>query len=115
MMDDALTYWDSEAPAMDAIMKEIEHFDARGMLRVYGRGDNFGRYRSFNMDIWKTCDGRLLMRCWSRCEDIDWRSFAIKGVNLVEIPERAKETGFRESWVPKAARKAYNQWIQEES
>ena len=114
MMEDALTYWDSEAPAMDAIVKEIEHFDARGMRRVYGRGDHFGHCRSFNMDIWKARDGRLLMRCWSRCKDIDWRSFEIKGVIPVKIPEGNKKTGLRESWVPKTARKAYNQWIQEE-
>ena len=114
MMEDALTYWNSEAPALDARVDEIEHFDARGMCRVYGRGDHFGRYRSFNMDIWKTRDGRLLMRCWSRCEDINWRSFEIKGVDSVEIPEGDKKTGFRESWVPKTARKAYNQWVQEE-
>jgi hypothetical protein len=54
------------------------------------------------------------MRCWSRCEDIDWRSFEIKGVDMVEIPDRDKKTGFEESWVPKAVRKAYDQWIQEE-
>jgi len=114
MMEDALTYWDSEAPTMDARVEEIEHFDARWMCCVYGRGDHFGRHRSFNMDIWKTRDGRLLMRCWSRCVHIDWRSFEIKGVDPVEIPEGDKKTGFRESWVPKTVRKVYNQWIQEE-
>ena len=113
MMEDALTYWDSEAPDMDARVEKIEHFDARGMCRVYGRGDHFDRHRSFNMDIWKTRDGRLLMRCWSRCEDIDWRSFEIKVVDPVEIPEGDKKTGFLESWVPNAARKAYDQWMQE--
>jgi hypothetical protein len=58
-MNDALTYWQSEAPAAKAFVMEIDHFDARGMSRVYGRGDHFGRYRSFHMDIWKTRDGRL--------------------------------------------------------
>ena len=48
------------------------------------------------------------------CEDIDWRSFEIKGVDMVEILARDKKTGFGESWVPKAVRKAYAQWIQEE-
>jgi hypothetical protein len=87
MMEDALTHWDSEAPTMDAQVEEIEHFDARGMCCVYGRGDHFGRHRSFNMDIWKTRDERLMMRCWSRCEDIDWRSFEIKGIDTDKIPE----------------------------
>ena len=99
---------------MDARVEEIEHFDARGMRRVYDRGDNFDRHHSFNMDIWKARDGRLLMRCWSRCEDIDWLSFEIKGVDMVKIPVRDKKTGFEESWVPKAVRKAHALWIQEE-
>jgi len=51
-MEDDLTYWDSKPPETDATVEEIDHFDARGMRRVYGRGDHFGRHRSFNMDIW---------------------------------------------------------------
>ena len=113
-MDGTLTLWESDIPDTNAVVLEIEHFDARGMCRVYGRGDNFGRHRSFNMDIWKTCDGRLLMRCWSRCEDIDWRSFEIKGADLAEISERPKCKGFLESWVPGPVRQAYEQWINEE-
>lgn len=113
-MEGTLTSWESDAPDADAVVSEIEHFDARGMRRVYGRGDHFGRYRSFNMDIWKTRDGRLLMRCWSRCKNIDWRSFEIKGVELAEISERVKCTGFLESWVPWPVRQAYEQWITEE-
>ena len=35
-------------------------------------------------------------------------------MDMVEIPARDKKTGFEESWVPKAVRKAYDQWIQEE-
>lgn len=113
-MKDALTCWGSEAPVTNAQTEEIEHFDARGMRRVYGRGDHFGRHWSFNMDIWKTYDGRLLMRCWSRCEDIDWRSFEIKGIDTSVIPLRDKKTRFQDSWVPKAIRKTYDQWIQDE-
>ena len=36
-MKDDPTYWDSKAPAKDAKVEEIEHFDARGMRHVYGR------------------------------------------------------------------------------
>jgi len=114
MQGTLLSHWESDAPDTDALVSEIEHFDARGMRRVYGRGDHFGRHCSFNMDIWKTRDGRLLMRCWSRCEDIDWRSFEIKEVDLAEISESPKCTGFIESWVPGAVRQAYDQWISEE-
>jgi hypothetical protein len=106
--------FESDAPETGALVTEIDHFNARGMRRVYGRGDHFDRHRSFNMDIWRTHDGRLLMRCWSRCEDIDWCSFKIKGVDLAEIPEINKSAGFQDSWVPSAARQAYERWIDEE-
>ena len=114
MREEAVTDWDSQPPAIKAQVEELDHFDARGMCRVYGRGDHFGRHRYFHMDIWETRDGRLLMRCWSGCQDIDWRSFEIKGVALAKIPEGNKRTGFGESWVPKAVRNAYDQWILEE-
>ena len=113
-MEDTLTHWESDVPDTDAVVLEIEHFDARGMCRAYRRGDNFGRHRSFNMDIWRTLDGRLLMRCWSHCEDIDWRSFEIKGVDLAEISERSKYKDFPDLWIPRSARQAYEQWINEE-
>ena len=113
-MEGTLTNWESDAPNTDAVVSEIEHFNARGMCRIYGRGDHLGRYRSFNMDIWKSRDGRLLMRCWSRCKDVDWRSFEIKGIELAEISELPKFTGFHESWIPWAVRQAYDQWITEE-
>jgi hypothetical protein len=54
------------------------------------------------------------MRCWSRCADIDWRSFEIKGVDLMDIPEGGKKMALSDSWVPKAVRQAYEQWIDEE-
>ncbi|MCX6996917.1 MAG: hypothetical protein NTV49_07490 [Kiritimatiellaeota bacterium] len=110
----ALICWGSKSPAAVARTEEIEHFDARGMRRVYGRGDHFGHRCTFNMEIWKTHDGRLLMRCWSWREDYDWRSFEIKGLDTTVIPEKNKKTGFQESWVPKSTRNAYEQWIREE-
>jgi len=113
-MKDDPTYWDSKPPAKDAKVEEIEHFDARGMRNVYGRGDQFGRHRYFHMDIWKTSDERLLMRFWSRCQEIDWRSFEIIGLDLRKIPEREKASGSGESWVPRAVRRTYNRWIDEE-
>ena len=45
MMEDDLTYWITESTDMDARVEGIEHFDARGMCRVYGRGDMIGRKR----------------------------------------------------------------------
>lgn len=98
-MDD-LTFWESEIPATVATVEEIDHFDARGMQRVYGRGDHFGRHHSFNMDIWMARNGRLLMRYWSRYCDIDRRSFEITGVDLGGIPERQVTSPYEESWIP---------------
>ena len=54
------------------------------------------------------------MRFWSRCQEIDGRSFEIIGIDLRKIAEREKSSGLRESWVPRAVRQAYNRWIDEE-
>jgi len=113
-MEDVLIYWDSDPPVTAATAEEIDHFDARGMRLVYGRGDHFGRHHSFHMDIWMANNRRLIVRCWSRCGDIDWRSLDIKGVDTSEIPVPDKKKGFQDSWVPEAARNAYCEWIQEE-
>ena len=113
-MKEALIYWDSDPPDTNANVEEIDHFDARGMHRVYGRGDHFGIRCSFHMDIWKTSDERLLMRCWSRRQEVDWRSFEIMGVDFAEIPECHKCKGFLDIWVPGTVRQAYDQWINEE-
>lgn len=113
-MEDVLMYWDSDSPVTGATVEEISHFNARGMCLVYGRSDHLGRHHTFHMDIWMDHNRRLLMRYWSRCEDIDWRSFEIKGVDTSEIPVPDKNKGLQDSWVPKAARNAYYEWIQEE-
>jgi hypothetical protein len=110
-----LIYWESDPPDTDAEVEWIDHFDARGMRNVYGRGDHFDRRLTFHMDIWMTRNRRLLMRCWSRCGDTDWRSFEIKGVDTSRIPKPHKKEGLQGSWVPEAARKAYSEWIEDES
>jgi len=112
-MIDSLVFWDSKSRETIATAEEIDYFDARGMHLMYGRGDNFGRHHTFHMDIWMRRDGRLLMRCWSRCLDIDSRSFEIKGVHPSEILEIDKKKGFIDLWVPRAVRNAYEEWIQE--
>ena len=109
-----IVFWESEASETTAIVEECDPFVARGMRRVYGRGDHLGRYRTFYMDIWRDRRGRLFMRCWSRCSDIDWREFEIKGMDVDMIPEGDRERGFKDCWLPKAARDAYEEWIREE-
>lgn len=111
---EALTHWDSNPPDKDAEVERIDHFDARGMRLVYGRGDHFSRHRTFNMDIWITRTGRLLMRCWSRCRDIDGCSFEIKGLDTSAIPQLGTKTGLHDSWVPGVVRNTYDEWIQAE-
>jgi hypothetical protein len=113
-MEEVLIHWDSGPPDADAKVEEIHPFDARGMRRFYGRGDHFGRHHTFNMDIWMSRAGRLLMRCWSHCRDIDGRSFEIKGLDISEIPEPAKNACLQDSWVPNVVRNIYEEWIHEE-
>jgi hypothetical protein len=110
----ALTCWNSEEPAANAVVEEIDHFVARGMRRVYERGDYFIRHCSFNMDIWQDRQGRLLMRCWSRSDEVDERSFEIKGMDLQAIPRLDKMRGFEDWWIPGAVREAYVEWVREE-
>lgn len=107
-------YWEFEAPEATAIVDEHGHFDARGMRPVYGRGDHIGLGHTFNMNIWKDKQRRLFMRFWSRCSEIDWRSYEIKGLDVSSIPDRDKEHGFEDWWLPKAVRTAYELWIAEE-
>ncbi len=113
-MGGGLAAWGSEAPDADATVEEVDHFGARGMRRVYCRGDWFGRHHSLSMDIWLAHDGRLLMKCWSRCRDIDPRSFMITGVDPDGIPERRESEAYEDAWIPMAVRQAYDRWISEE-
>ena len=60
-MLDSTVYWGEPFNGEpNATLEAIGHFDARGMRRVYGRGDHFKRV--FNMDIWKDRNDRLLAR-----------------------------------------------------
>jgi hypothetical protein len=109
-----IVIWDSKPPGTKATVREIPHFIPRGMPRVYGRGDHYGPNHSFRMDIWLDRKGPLLMRCWSRCSDIDGRSFEITSARWGAIPVRKAEEAFTDFWIPKAVRKAYEAWIIEE-
>lgn len=91
----------------------IDYFDARGMKRVYGRGDCLGRHHYFNMDIWATSSGRLLMRFWSRSSDIVGRSFEIFGINVAKSIILPQFKMF-EDWLPYIVREAYDTWIEDE-
>ena len=105
-----LTGWDGDGRRGRGVkLKCISHFDARGMKRVYGRGDRFGNGRTFNMDVWLTRAGRLLARFWSCSSEVDWESYEIVG--LPHPPVRGKEAGLSEDWVPQRLRTQYDSWI----
>ena len=94
-------------------VKSIDHFNARGMRRVYGRGDTFqiaGR-RAYkrNLDIWLTREGRLLARFWARATEVDDQSFEIVGIPDPDLKE--KQSGLSEGWVPQRLRDEYDDWL----
>lgn len=107
--------WDSEIPLTEGVtINHIDSFNARGMRRVYGRGDRFGKKSSFNMDVWLTGDGRLLARFWSRSDDVDGRSHEVLGISADSIPHRSPNSAFTDAWIPEILRQEYADWIEEE-
>lgn len=107
-----ITYWDTcKGPTDSSIHLEfIDHFDARGKRRVYGRGDYFGRM-GLHMDVWQSRDGRLFVRFWSRSRKVDWYSYEIIG--LPDSKQRCLEeaTEFSEHWIPECLREEYDNWV----
>jgi len=84
------------------------------MLLVFGRGDIFKHHLKFNLDIWKTKNNQYFMRCWSRCEDIDWASYEIKGIDPNTILKKDGKVIFHDIWIPEDVRNAYEEWIKTE-
>lgn len=101
--------WESKGVSNRHVrLKYIEHFDARGKQRIYGRGDIFTGRGSFNMDIWKDKTGRLLVRFWSYIRDVDWLSCELAGI----MPESIKAYSISDDqWIPPVLRKEYDNWI----
>lgn len=109
--------WESDAPEAPiglVTVAEIDHFVARGMRRVYGRGDHYGGGRTLNMDIWKNKHGRLFMRCWSRHSDYWPASFEIIGIDPPEVQKRDGRPVLNEDWVPQVVRDTYDEWARGE-
>ena len=105
----SVAHWDTKVrsdPKIDII--EIDHFDARGMRRVYGRGDYF--HRVYNLDIWRDRNKHLFGRFWSRSVNVFDLYFKIIGMRSYPIPEDSN-TSFDERWVPKCLREFYDIWI----
>ena len=106
-----MTSWGSLGATRPSIRLEyIGHFDARGKHHVYSRGDNYHYARlTMNMDVWRSKDGRLFARFWSRNEDVDWESYAIVGLSFPRrSPEPMRDD---EDWIPKCLRDEYDDWV----
>ncbi len=109
--------WSTEPPVVKpgiVNVVEIDSFSAKGMRRVYGRGDHFGGGRTFQLDIWKNKHDQLFMRCWSHYSDYLQRSFSITGVNTEVMPKVDGKPDLREEWVPQIVRDSYDDWAREE-
>ena len=101
-MSSSTVHWDqSISPDASIKVEAIEHFTARGMRCEYGRADHIGK-RTLNLDLWKTKDGRLLARFWSRSQEVDWEAWEVIGQTDVGPPG--------ERWVPQCLRQRYEQW-----
>ena len=100
--------WESEVPTGSSIsLEEIDHFDARGKRRVYGRGDMYSRL-TLNVDVWRSGSGQLFVRFWTGAQDYDWCSYEILGLS---DSESLTTRDFNDDWIPKCLREAYDDWV----
>lgn len=107
--------WDSDDPAESPLtLMECDWFNANGMHRVYGRGDKVGSKARFNMDVWRDRTDRILIRFWSRSDDVDGRSFKLCGISSKRSKSLASDGVLRDDWIPSVLRRAYEEWIEEE-
>jgi len=108
-------YWETISGGRDPgiEVKSIDHFNAHGMRRVYGRRDTFPiagkRAYNRNLDIWLTRESRILARFWAEGTEVDEESFEIVGIADPSL--REKQSGVSEGWVPQRLRDEYDDWI----
>lgn len=91
----------------DVRVVEIKPFSARGMRRVYGRGDHLQR-RTYNLDIWLDRHDRLLARFWSRRTEVTDEAWEIKGMPDAHL---LVVSSFDTQWIPTCLRQQYENWI----
>ena len=103
-------WWETRAPTARNVRWEFaDDFNARGMQRVYGRADRFGSWIA-NMDVWRTKEGRILARFWSRSADVDACSYEVFGLEVPARPNR-NDLGGGECWIPRCLRDEYENWV----
>ena len=104
--------WFTRGPTSRRIRWDYaEPFDARGMRRLYGRGDCFSSWTA-NMDVWRTKDGPILARFWSRA-DVDPYSFEVFGLKVPALG-KGHVLADGERWIPECLRREYEGWVTSE-
>ena len=109
-MPNSIVFWEHQYRGdsnATTTVEAIEHFDARGMRFVYGRGDQFER-RAFHLDIWRNSSNRLFARFWSQCNDVDRESHELFGV---ADTQKLAGPPFDVTWIPNCLRKHYDTWV----
>ena len=84
---------------------------------MFGRGDYFGWLAQFHMDIFRTGDRRLLMRCWSGSrytKSSFSASFEIKGLTAAMLSKTDEYGLLLQSYIPVEVRRAYDGLIYDE-
>jgi hypothetical protein len=103
-------WWETKAPAGRHYRWEFaEDFTARGMERLYRREDRFGSWIA-NMGVWRTKDGRIFARFWSRSSDVDGCSYEVFGLKVPALT-KGQDVGSGEQWIPRCLRDEYENWV----
>ena len=104
-----MLYWEKPGLRGPYDIEFISEFDARGMQPVYCRSEYFGRY-SLHMNVWRTCDERLVARLWSRCREAEGCSIEVVGFTRPRTPSNSINS-CGEHWIPECLREEYESWI----
>lgn len=124
LSNDFRLFWDFEGPTDSSISLEpVDHFDARGMRPVYGRGDHGWHRAPFEMNIWVTRNQRLFVRFSSRSQIVDWSSYELIGLKPGTYPldtpkscfDGVWRNDFNDDWIPRCLKEEYNDWIVQEA
>jgi hypothetical protein len=110
---DRFLSWDSQkGPARRKAISILTapDFSARGMRRIYGRGDHFPRL-SCGMVIFLRRDARVFVRFYSPGLRETYRTYELLGLKLRTLPQRGAPLG--DDCVPEVLRDLYEGWVEE--
>ena len=105
-------FWSTKpvARAPKAQLDAIPPFSARGMRRIYGRGDHFPGLPTYNLDVWLTKERRIMVRFWSRGSFVDPCSYELRN-GRIPVDTLSSVPAENESHVPLALRAEYEDWV----